>query len=87
MIDELGKLRKKVDKIDDLILNSLSERAAICKTIGELKKTKHLPIRDSSRENEVYTRVKAKATEFELDPEQVEAIFREIVNMCSAVQE
>jgi chorismate mutase len=86
-MDELGRLRKKVDKIDDKILNSLSERVEICKAIGGIKKTKGLQIRDTSRENEVYKRVKAKAAESNLDLEQVEAIFREIVNMCSAVQE
>ena len=86
-MDELGQLRKKVDKIDDKILNFLSERVEICKAIGGIKKTQGLQIRDTSRENEVYKRVKAKAAESNLDLEQVEAIFREIVNMCSAVQE
>lgn len=86
-MDTLGHLRKKVDKIDDEILNSLSERVEICRAIGDIKKTQGLQIRDTSRENEVYKRVKAKAAESNLDLEQVEAIFREIVNMCSTVQE
>ena len=55
--------------------------------IGLVKKKKGMPIRDVSRENEVFKRVKQKAVEFHLDPLQVEAIYREIVNMCSAVQE
>jgi chorismate mutase len=46
-----------------------------------------MPVRDVSRENEVYNSVKEKSVEFGLDPLQVEAVFREIVNMCSAVQE
>jgi chorismate mutase len=86
-MDELGQLRKKVDSVDDQILKALCERAKICKVIGEVKKTQGVQVRDFSRENQVYIRVKAKAIEFNLNPQQVEAVYREIVNMCSAVQE
>ncbi len=85
-MDELGQLRKNVDSIDDQILAALCERTKICKTIGEIKKTQGVPVRDFSRENEVYSRIKVKALQFNLDPIQVEAVYREIVNMCSAVQ-
>jgi chorismate mutase/prephenate dehydratase len=87
MTDDIQQLRIKVDEIDEQILNALNERAKICKTIGEVKKKKGLKIRDTARENEVYQRVKEKAMEFHLDSLQVEAVFREIVNMCSTVQE
>ena len=86
-MDEIQQLRKKVDEVDEQILNALSERAKICRAIGLVKKKKGMQIRDTSRENEVYKRVKEKAVEFHLDPLQVEAVYREIVNMCSAVQE
>ena len=86
-MDEIQQLRKKVDEVDEQILNALSERAKICRAIGLVKKKKGMQIRDASRENEVYKRVKEKAVEFHLDPLKVEAVYREIVNMCSAVQE
>ncbi|MGZ4851002.1 MAG: chorismate mutase [Candidatus Bathyarchaeia archaeon] len=86
-MDEIEELRKKVDEIDEQIITALCERAKACKTIGLVKKKKGAPVRDIGREGEVYKRVKQKAIEFRLDPVQVEAIFREIVNMCSAVQE
>ena len=86
-MDEIQQLRKKVDQVDEQILNALSERAKICRAIGLVKKKKGMQIRDTSRENEIYKRVKEKAVEFHLDPLQVEAVYREIVNMCSAVQE
>ena len=84
---EVQQLRKKVDEVDEQILNVLSERAKICMAIGLVKKKKGMQIRDVSRENEIYKRVKEKAVELHLDPMQVEAVFREIVNMCSAVEE
>ena len=85
-MDEIQRLRKKVDEFDELILKALSERAETCKAIGKVKKKQGMPVRDVSREKEIYERVKQKATQFHLDPLQVEAVYREIVNMCSAVQ-
>ena len=86
-MSEIKQLRKKIDKIDMQILTALGERAKICKAIGSVKKEQGMQVRDTSRENEVYNRMKEKAVEFHLNPLQVEAVYREIVNMCSAVQE
>ena len=84
---DLKQLRKRIDEIDDQILNSLSERVKICKAIGSAKKAQGIPVRDSDREKEVYKRTRVKAADLALDPQQVEAVYREIVNMCSSVQE
>jgi monofunctional chorismate mutase len=86
-MDEIEQYRKQVDEIDEQILTALCQRAKICKTIGAAKKKKGLPVRDVSREDEVYKRVKKWAIDFHLNPLQVEAVYREIVNMCSAVQQ
>ncbi len=86
-MDEIPKLRKKVDEIDNQILMALCERVKICKAIGDAKKKQGMPIRDTSRESEVYKRIKEKSAQFQLDPVQIERVYREIVNMCSAVQE
>jgi monofunctional chorismate mutase len=86
-MDEIQQLRKKVDAIDDKILLALCERAKICKAIGETKKKQGVPIRDKSRETEIYRRLKEKSTQLQLNPAQIERVYREIVNMCSAVQE
>jgi 3-deoxy-7-phosphoheptulonate synthase/chorismate mutase len=86
-MDDLQQLRKKVDEIDVQILSALNERTKICRSIGLIKKKQGMKIRDTTRENEVYLRVKEKAEQFHLDSLQVEAVYREIVNMCSAVQE
>ena len=86
-MDELKQLRQKIDALDDQILQLLSKRVQTCKAIGLAKKAQGLPIHDSSREQEVYQKIKTKATDLSLSSEQVEAVYREIVNMCSAVQE
>jgi chorismate mutase len=86
-MSEIQKLRKKVDEIDEQIIIALNERAKTCTAIGLIKKKKGMPVRDVTRENVVFKQVKEKALEFHLNPLQVEAIYREIVNMCSAIQE
>ena len=86
-MDEIQQLRKKVNEIDEQIITALCERTKTCGTIGLIKKNKGLPVKDVARENEVFKRMKEKAVEFHLNPLQVEAVYREIVNMCSAIQE
>ncbi len=86
-MDEIEKLRKKVDEIDEQIITALCERTKACRAIGLVKKKNGVPVRDLGREDEVFKRVKLRAVKFHLDPVQVEAVYREIVNMCSAVQE
>ncbi len=86
-MEEVQKLRKKIDDIDESILRLLGERAEICRSVGLLKKENDIPIIDSARETEVFANIRYKAPDFGLDVDQVEAIYRQIVNMCSSVQE
>ncbi len=86
-MDDLQTLREKVDAIDDQILRDLRERVKICRAIGDLKKKQGLTVRDINRESEVYKRSKEKAELYKLDPIKIERLYREIVNICSAVQE
>jgi chorismate mutase len=83
----IQKLRKRIDEVDEQILRFLGERSEICRSIGLLKKENDIPITDAIRENEVYSNIRGKAPDFGLDADQVEAIYRQIVNMCSSIQE
>ena len=86
-MEDIQKLRKKIDEIDENILRLLGERSEICRSIGLLKREQGMPVIDTYRENEVFSNIRAKASDFSLDPDQVEGVFRQIVNMCSSVQE
>jgi chorismate mutase len=85
-LEDLQALRRRVDEIDVQILKAVKERVAICRKIGEQKKQQDLPIRDQIREQEVFSKVKDIAVEFKLEPTRIEALYREIVNMCSDIQ-
>ena len=86
-MQDIQKLRKRIDELDEHILRFLGERLEICRSIGLLKKENGIPIIDTSRENEIYANIRGKAPDFGLEPDQVESIYRQIVNMCSSVQE
>jgi len=86
-MQEIKQLRKRIDEVDEQILRSLSERAEMCRSIGLVKEKHGMPVQDYSRENDVYVHIREKAAELGLDPSHVEAIYRQIVSMCSAVQD
>jgi len=86
-MEDIKQLRKRIDEVDEQILQFLRKRTEISKSIGLVKKKHGIPIQDFPRESDVYAHVKEKAADLGLDPVQVEAIYRQIVNMCSAVQE
>jgi chorismate mutase len=86
-MDEIANLREKVDAVDDQILRDIAARVKLCRAIGDLKKHQSKPVHDVNRENEVFKRVKERALLLKVDPVIAERIYREIVNMCSSVQE
>jgi chorismate mutase len=85
-MEEIRQLRRRIDEVDEQILQYLSKRAEICRSIGSVKDKHRMPIQDSPRENDVYARVRNRASELGLDPSHIEAIYGEIVDMCSTVQ-
>jgi chorismate mutase len=86
-MENIKQLRKKVDEVDDQILRSLSQRAEICRSIGLVKEKHGIPIQDFPRETDVYAHIKKTAASLGLDPSYVETIYRQIISMCSAVQD
>jgi chorismate mutase len=86
-MEDIKQLRKRIDEVDEQILQSLCKRTKICKSIGLVKKKHGIPIQDLPRESDIYAYIKEKAADLGLDPAQVEAIYRQIVNMCISIQD
>jgi chorismate mutase len=86
-MSDIKQLRREIDAIDEQIMLLLAERVKVCEAVGTSKKTRGLPVHDAKREEEIFQRVRARAAELGLSPIQVEAVYREIVNMCSSIQE
>ena len=86
-MERIEALRKRIDEIDEQILYSLKQRVEACRTIGAVKREQMMPIKDPPRENVLCRRISEKATELGLNSAEVERIYREIVAMCTHVQE
>ncbi len=86
-MERILALRKRVDEIDEKILCFLKERVEVCKSIGDIKREHGIPIRDYQREDEVYTSIMGKASELELNPQEVEAIYKKVMAMSAHAQE
>jgi chorismate mutase/prephenate dehydratase len=76
--EELIKLRKDFDEIDDKILELLNKRGNYAITIGNIKKNLNLEIYQPKREEELIERIKNKKT--------IAAIWKEIISASKAVQ-
>ena len=59
-MEDLNKIRKKIDKIDKQILELLIERKKQIKEVKEIKSTLNKPVKDSKREEAVLKKAKAK---------------------------
>jgi chorismate mutase/prephenate dehydratase len=82
----LSDLRKEIDAIDKKLVQLISRRARAAQRIGEAKNAKAHSVLDVGRENAVLRGIR-QDNPGPLDDEAMEAIFREIISTCRAMQE
>ncbi len=82
--EELKKLRKNLEEIDDKIDELFNKRGNYAITIGNIKTNLKLKIYKPKREEEVIERIKNKQTTFK--KESMVAIWKEIMSASKAIQ-
>lgn len=85
-MDEIDKLRTRIDDIDQNILELLHKRQENAKQLGLLKQARNRKIRDPARERKILQRVQTAARERNLNSTRVRNIFREIFQMSIDAQ-
>ncbi len=83
-MEDLNKKRTRIDEIDAELIKLINERAKVAKDIGTLKQKQGIGVVDPEREKGVLARVKAHSDI--ISPEDVEAIWAEIMSACKKVQ-
>lgn len=83
---ELKKLRRKIDKIDEEILDALSARAKITLLISRLKKRHGRAMYSPDRESEILNRLELK-NKGPLSDKAITAIYREIMSSTFSLGE
>jgi chorismate mutase len=82
---ELGRLRDAIDRVDEVIVRLLNQRAKYAVEIGETKKSLDLPIYAPEREKEVLAHVEA-TSEGPLDHAAVRRLFERIIDESRRVE-
>ncbi|MCP4760865.1 MAG: chorismate mutase, partial [archaeon] len=83
-MEEINKLREKIDDIDDELTSLIEKRAQVAKEIGEIKNKEGIGVVQPEREKKVLENIKLKLTS--IPPESVEAVWKEIMSACKVVQ-
>jgi chorismate mutase len=86
MADKMKKIRKQIDRVDQVLLTALAERMSLMPEIGEYKKANNIPVFQEKREQEIMKKLKKAAGDYELNDEFVEEIFLSIFNEAKRIQ-
>lgn len=86
-LNELKKLREKINQIDEKIIELLSERRKLSREVALAKETNKSPIRDQKREEEVLRRLIKLGKKFGLDSNFLSRVFYEIIEDSVRLQQ
>src|SRR3954465_9261616 len=81
--NDLDKLRKEIDRIDDELLAALERRAGVAQKVGALEGP--APVYRPEREAQILRRVVSRSKN--LAGDRTAAIFREIISACRGLEE
>jgi len=76
----LEELRKDIDRVDEVLVRLLNERARCACEIGRIKKEQNVEIYQPDREKQVLDHVKGVAAEGPLEPEAIARLFERIMD-------
>lgn len=82
---ELKRLRDAIDRVDEVLVKLLNQRAKYAVEIGEIKGLLSLPVYSPEREKEVLQHVEA-ASEGPLDGASVRRLFERIIDESRRVE-
>ena len=80
MTTTLDDLRKDIDRVDEVLVRLLNERARCVCEIGLLKKAQGIEIYQPDREKDVLRHVRDVATEGPLGPDAIGRLFERIID-------
>jgi len=82
----LDDLRRDIDRVDEVIVRLLNERARVACEIGRLKKTEGVPVYKPEREKQVIDHVRNVAAEGPLGPDAIGRLFERIIDEARRVE-
>ena len=83
--EKINTLRKKIDSLDDQILDLLIDRFSVSKEIGEIKSIENLKVGDPNREQDIIDRLSERFAG-KLEHKDIVAIFGPIYHISKKIQ-
>jgi chorismate mutase/prephenate dehydratase len=83
---KLDELRKKIDELDEALVGLIAERIKVARDIGQGKRQQNKLIEDRERELAVLRHVRRLARERKISPNDMENIYRNIMDACKRIQ-
>jgi len=82
----LEDLRHDIDRVDEVIVRLLNERARVVCEIGRLKKELGAPVYQPDREKQVLAHVRGVAVEGPLGPDAIARLFERIIDEARTLE-
>jgi chorismate mutase-like protein len=82
----LDDLRNDIDRVDEVLVRLLNERARVACEIGKLKKAQGLEVYQPEREKQVLEHVRSIATEGPLGPDAIARLFERIIDEARTLE-
>lgn len=82
----LSEQRQKIDQIDQELVSLLEKRLAVVTEVAEIKKAQGIAILDSSREEQVFEKIKGYVENLSYE-ESVLALYREMMRISRDYQQ
>ncbi len=84
--NQLHRLRKQIDQIDNQLVILLAQRIKVVKKIGEWKKKKGLPPLDKKRWRQILASKMTQAKKLGLNPNLIKKIYQTIHNFALKIE-
>jgi chorismate mutase / prephenate dehydrogenase len=85
-LDEVARIRARIDAIDQDILQLLKSRYENAKILGQIKRRKGLATRDRQRERKILAKIQSASEKLDLNPQYSSQIFRKIFTLSLEAQ-
>jgi chorismate mutase-like protein len=82
----LEDLRRDIDRVDEVLVRLLNERARCACEVGKLKKTLGIEVYQPEREKEVIAHVRSVAVEGPLGPDAIARLFERIIDEARSLE-
>jgi chorismate mutase len=82
---DIADWRRKIDELDEQIVQLINERAKAARAIGELKQAQNLPVYEPQREKDVFAHVR-RANPGPLSEVEIVDVYERIIDVMRALQ-